>query len=202
MKPAPPDTELMARVGRGDQDAFEEIFRRHHGQVVAFFYRYRGERSQAEDLAQDVFLRLWRYRGSYQPTGSFMGYLLTMARNVWFDKSAKHSAQIIDEEILDARPAPGPGPGDLAAGNEARDRVRLAVLDLPEGLRAPLVLSRFHGMGYREIADVLEISPRTVEARVARATDALVRRLTGGAIADVAADPDDAARAGGAEERS
>lgn len=174
------DAELMARVGSGDEGAYEELFRRHYGQLVAFFYRYRGERSNAEDLAQDVFLRLWKYRGSYRPTGSFVGFMLTVARNVWADRSARRRPSAMDDELLDARPAESTaGPSARVEHAEERARVRTALLRLPEELRAPLVLSRFHGIEYREIGEILDISPRTVEARIARATDALVRELAG-----------------------
>ena len=174
------DAELMVRVGQGDEAAYEELFRRHYGQLVGFFYRYRGERSYAEDLAQDVFLRLWKYRGGYKPTGSFVGFMLTVARNVWADKAARKRPVAIDDEILDARSRPGATtPQDEASGAESRERVRRALKNLPDGLRAPLVLSRFHGVEYKEIGEILGISPRTVEARVARATDALVREMAG-----------------------
>ena len=174
------DAELMSRVGGGDEGAYEELFRRHYGQLIAFFYRYRGERSNAEDLAQDVFLRLWKYRGSYRPTGSFVGFMLTVARNVWADRSARRRPTAIDDDLLDARSAEDEvGPAAAVEGAEQRARVRAALARLPEELRAPLVLSRFHGIEYREIGEILDISPRTVEARIARATDALVRELAG-----------------------
>lgn len=179
----------MSRVGEGNEGAYEELFRRHYGQLVAFFYRYRGERSNAEDLAQDVFLRLWKYRGTYRPTGSFVGFMLTVARNVWSDRAARKRPVAIDDDILDARASERvAGPAARVEAAEQRARVRAALLRLPEELRAPLVLSRFHGVEYREIGQILEISPRTVEARIARATDALVREL-----AEMGAPPDDRA---------
>ncbi|MHC5019464.1 MAG: RNA polymerase sigma factor [Planctomycetota bacterium] len=171
------DPELMVRAGQGDEEAYEELFRRHYGNLVAFFYRYRGERSWAEDLAQDVFLRLWKYRESYKPTGSFVGYMLTIARNVWVDKSTRRRPLAVEDEILDTHAGDDAGPEDGAGVAESRRRVRHALLQLPDALRAPLVLSRFHNCDYREIGRILDISPRTVESRVARATTALAKAL-------------------------
>ncbi len=178
MSRLPTDLELMTRVSRGgDEAAFEDIFRRHYGSLVAFFYRMRGERHASEDLAQDTFLRLWKYRGTYKPTGSFVGFLLTVARNVWADRAARSGPAIVEDEVLDAFPQKRAEPVENAEAEEDKERVRKAVLDLPEALRAPLVLSRFHGMEYREIAEVLAISARTVEARISRAMDGILRRL-------------------------
>ncbi|MCI0342366.1 MAG: RNA polymerase sigma factor [Planctomycetales bacterium] len=188
MSRLPTDRELMTRVSvGGDPAAYEEIFRRHYGSLVAFFYRMRGERHASEDLAQDAFLRLWKYRSTYKPTGSFVGYLLTLARNVWADRAGRMAPTVVEDEVLDAFPEGRPEPGEVAGAEEEKERVRRAVLDLPEALRAPLVLSRFHGMEYKEIAEVLSISARTVEARISRAMDGIIRRLgrlpSGGTLA-------------------
>jgi RNA polymerase sigma factor (sigma-70 family) len=177
MRTPPSDPELMVLAGQGDEDAYGELFRRHYGNLVAFFYRYRGERSWAEDLAQDVFLRLWKYRASYKPTGSFLGYMLTIARNVWVDQASRRRPVAVEDEILDSHAGDGISPEGDAGVSEARLRVRHALLRLPDALRAPLVLSRFHNCDYREIGRILDISPRTVESRVARATTALAKEI-------------------------
>jgi len=183
MRTPPTDPELMVQAGQGDEEAYGELFRRHYGNLVGFFYRYRGERSWAEDLAQDVFLRLWKYRSSYKPTGSFLGYMLTIARNVWVDQSTRRRPIAVEDEILDSHAGDHEGPVADAGISEDRLRVRHALLRLPDALRAPLVLSRFHNCDYREIGRILDISPRTVESRVARATTALAKELaTLGAI--------------------
>lgn len=178
MRTPPSDPELMVRAGQGDEEAYGELFRRHYGNLVAFFYRYRGERSWAEDLAQDVFLRLWKYRSSYKPTGSFLGYMLTIARNVWTDKVTRRRPIAVEDEILDSHAGADAGPVADAGITEDRLRVRHALLRLPDALRAPLVLSRFHNCDYREIGRILDISPRTVESRIARATVALAEEIT------------------------
>jgi len=176
----PDDSELMVACREGSVQAFERLVERHKDRLVNFFYGMCNDRALAEDLAQDVFVKLYRYRDRYEPSGKFTSYMFTIARNHWYDHLRK----------VKRRPDPvsleQPVGGDEYAGTELKtllssesaeqpfqkldDERRRTVLhdavkQLPDGQRMVIVLSCFEQRPHEEIAEILDVPEGTVKSR-------------------------------------
>ena len=131
----------------------------------------------AEDLVQDVFFRMLRYRTSYDPQRPFTAWMYQIARNASLDQAQKRGAEVVGiEEFLDRRVepvSPAPGPEERASRGQSLALLRRALDRLPEEKREILVLARFQGMKYEDIAEVLGCEAATVKVRVYRAMRAL-----------------------------
>lgn len=165
-----PDPELMERVRSGDQDAFVRLIHRHQQSLVNFFRRL-GAYSDAEDLAQETFLRVFRYRFKYRPVAKFTTFLYTVARHVWADglrKTMRHEAiseRVANESLVS---------DDGAIGHtQAAMDTQMALEKLSEKLRAVVVMSVYQGMKYDEIAEILDIPVGTVKSRMFTALNQL-----------------------------
>lgn len=184
-----PDVQLMLRVRDGDATAFEELVREHAAMVTAFARRYVGVRSFAEDLAQDVFLRVWRAAPRYEPRARFESWLLRIAANVclnrqrWQINHPEASLAGVDGERRDADvPAPDAGPDLDAEVEELRAAVRRAVDGLSPQQRMAVILARFEELSYAEIAEAMEVTVMAVKSLLNRAKanlrGSLERQLT------------------------
>lgn len=171
------ERELLDRLRQGDRDAFDTIFRDHYPSAVAVAERISGERAVAEEVAQDVMLELWRRRDTVSVDESLRAYIVRAARN----RALNH----LRHERMKVRTAPhaaGPtvthpdAPARLAEA-EIEAAVREAVDSLPERCREVFQLSRAQGLKYAEIAGVLGISVKTVEAQMGKALRTLRERL-------------------------
>ncbi len=185
------DMILMRKFRGGDITAFDEIVQRHKKGLLNFFYRMLGDRQKAEDLAQDVFYRLFRARTSYEPRGKFTTFLYVIAYRLACsqmrkDRRARRTVSL-DEAVVnrdgDSTPlhekiaSPHGNPRRRAARHELAGAIREAVLALPTDLRAPFILSGQQAMPYRDISRVLAIPERTVKSRVYRAVRLLREHL-------------------------
>lgn len=183
----PQDAELMHRFGAGDDEAFRTLVRRHERALLHFFHRRCLDRAQAEDLAQEVFLRIVRHRGSWRPDAKFTTYMYRIAENLWIDrwrsrKAAPREASLEDElpgsgadgddggSLGTAVAAPGSSPAELSADRELAAKIRRAVARLPEEQRAVFTMAEVRGMKYQDIAEVLEVPVGTVKSRMHAAT--------------------------------
>ncbi|HEY7335485.1 MAG TPA: sigma-70 family RNA polymerase sigma factor [Bryobacteraceae bacterium] len=171
------DNALMARVGAGEISKLAVLFERHHRALFRYFVSMNRSREMAEDLVQDVFFRMLRYRSSYNPQKPFTAWMYQIARNASLDQAQKHGAEVVGiEEFIERRaePAsPAPGPEERASQGQSLGLLRRALERLPEDKREILVLSRFQGMKYDQIAEVLGCETATVKVRVYRAIRAL-----------------------------
>jgi RNA polymerase sigma-70 factor (ECF subfamily) len=177
----PSDLELMLAVKAGDRTAFEQLYRRYRDRLYAFLVRYTGDPSSAQDLFQETFLRVFRYRARYEPRAAFATWLYTIARNLFLDsvKRAGTTGTFMEPETATLSiPDPTPGPLETLAQEEAEAVLRRAVASLAEEDRAILLLSRFEGLRYQEIAEIMGISEGSVKVRAHRALQALRRVLT------------------------
>jgi RNA polymerase sigma-70 factor (ECF subfamily) len=175
--PAPAsDRELMDRLRAGGESAFEVVFRTHYAQLVGLAQGILRDRAPAEDVAQEVMLELWRRREHIVLETSLRAYLLRAARNRALNQ-LRHQrvAQRGDPEAVGSAPA-APADRDLVE-KEIDAAVAAAVAALPERCREVFKLSRVHGLKYAEIAQVLEISVKTVEAQMGKAMRVLRERL-------------------------
>jgi len=157
------DFALMAAVQAGRRDAFAVLIGRHQTKLVNFFRRL-GAYHEAEDLAQETLLRLYRYRHRYRPTAKFTTFLYTLARHAWAD----HLRRLRKRELWVARGAPEQPASDERAQHQARARLdaQVALQQLPEKLRSVVVLSLYQGLRYEDIAAVLDIPVGTVKSRM------------------------------------
>ena len=168
----------MAEVGNGQVGKMAVLFERHHRPLFRYFVSMNRNRELSEDLVQDVFFRMLRYRSSYDPKQSFTAWMYQIARNANVDQAQKRKAEVvgIDEFEDHRRPEPAseaPGPEETAAKGQDLAVLRRALDRLPEDKREILVLSRFQNLKYEEIASLLGCEVGTVKVRVFRAMRAL-----------------------------
>ncbi len=169
----PADEDLMGDLAGGDPGAFEKIYARYKTAVLNYFVRTTGAPEIAEELFQELFLRVYRGARKYEPRKPFRVWLFTLARNLLRDRWRRLGRapewEDCDRELAD----PGPDPEALAGAREEVDRLRRAVLQLPPGLREALVLRRYHGLSFAEIGEILSCSEGAARVRVFRALERL-----------------------------
>ena len=178
------DVALMTRAGSGNHAAFEELIERHQHAVVGTVAKMLGNASDAEDIAQQVFVRLWKSAGRYKPTAKFTTYLFTITRNLVFNETRKrqrrkeHSLDEQEDDWHQQIPEDGHSqPDDQLLQAELQQAVDKAIADLPEKQRLAVVLRRYERMPYEEIATVLELSVSAVKSQLFRARTALRESL-------------------------
>ncbi len=174
-----PDVGLMLRFQKGDERAFEELVRRHTRGVLNLVYRYLGDASCAEDVAQDVFVKVYRARKKYQPKAKFSTWLYRIAVNHCLNeirsRKSQPSGSAPIEELLE-EPAPTPPDVPLRQA-ELRRAVKAAIDGLPENQRMAVILARYQEMSYDEIADAMGMSLEAVKSVLFRAKENLKLRL-------------------------
>jgi RNA polymerase sigma-70 factor (ECF subfamily) len=181
-----PDVRLMLQVRDGSAAAFEELMLRYQVRLVTVLEHLVGRRGQAEDLAQEVFLRVYRSRERYSPEAKFSTWLFTIANNVALNarrsKSRRREVHVepADSSGLGGAPldqmalaASGQMPARQLDKTEMRDVVRLAVGTLNERQRLAVLLSKFEEMSYADIAEAMEMSPQAVKSLLSRARENL-----------------------------
>ncbi len=182
-----PDAALMLAFQGGDETAFRALFEKYGRAMVAFCHHFVRNAARAEELAQDVFLKLYRSAERYRPAARFKTYLYRIAANHCLNEIRR--GEYVSRRGEDRSEA-GAGPADpdsLAGGTATPEEAVLAtaleravgelLARLPEKQRAALVLGRFEGMSYDEIADVLGTSVSAVKSLVHRATVAAAEAL-------------------------
>jgi RNA polymerase sigma-70 factor, ECF subfamily len=179
----------MVRVRQGDRAAFRILVDRHQGPLTNFLHHLTSDQGQAEELAQDVFLRVYRAAPRYRPDARFTTWLYRIATNLALNalraRRRKPTVPLDDDEASNAAgperhsaTAPDePRPDDAFERDEIVRAVGRAVRRLPERQRIAVVLHRFEGLSYQAIADVLSSSPDAVDALLRRAKDALREAL-------------------------
>jgi RNA polymerase sigma-70 factor (ECF subfamily) len=164
------DDELMERVRDGDVAPLGVLFERHQGPLYNFFVRLTGRPSTSEDLVQEVFLRILKYRHTYRGSSPFRTWMYQIARNARVDLYRKHwrETELGEEGGVDL-PSPAAGPSDELAEAQDAALVRAALEKLAPDKREVLILSRYHDMRYEEIGRIMGCSEGTIKVRVHRA---------------------------------
>jgi len=174
MPEARADNILMQKVRDGDLAKMAVLFERHHRALFRFFVRLTGNREVSEDLVQDVYLRMLKYRHSYRDGSPFTAWMYQVARNAHLDGAQKHKIEAPMMEERMEEPASGDAdPGQLLVRKQDLGLLRRALAALPVEKREVLVLSRFQNLKYDQIADILSCDVGTVKVRVYRAIKAL-----------------------------
>jgi RNA polymerase sigma factor (sigma-70 family) len=177
MPEARADNVLMQKVRDGDLSKMAVLFERHHRALFGYFLRLTGNREFSEDLVQDVFFRILKYRQSYRDGSPFTSWMYQVARNVHLDGVQKRKGEIAlraDNDEAHQEPAsPEPDPSEILRRRQDLSLLRRALGALPVEKRELLVLSRFQNLKYDQIAEILECDAGTVKVRVYRAIKAL-----------------------------
>lgn len=163
------DELLMLAVRDGNVEKLGPLFDRHHRSLFDFFVRMMGNRTAAEDLVQDVFFRILKYRKTYRDDSRFTTWMFHIARNARFDYFKKHRAEVLfPEEGIDV-PSRSPFPSHELEQKQETALLERALFKLPPEKREVLVLSRYQEMKYEQIADLLDCEVGAVKVRVHRA---------------------------------
>lgn len=181
MESACTDEALFARILAGEGDAFDQLVVRWRDRVVDLAHLMTGDREAAEDIGQEVFLRLFRRPEAYDPSRPFAAWICTVARNLCHDRFRRESTRTrYQHEAVDRRgfgPVPPPSPAAAASAREAEERLRRAIADLPARFREAYVLCAVRGLSYEEAARVCGCPCKTVSTRLARARKRLLARM-------------------------
>jgi RNA polymerase sigma-70 factor (ECF subfamily) len=177
-----PDVRLMLEVRDDSATAFEELMLRYQNRLVAVLEHLIGARDQAEDLAQEVFLRVYRARKRYVPDAKFSTWLFTIANNVASNaRRSRSRRREVNMPASDSGSNGAPGLDQLALAAsglmparqldnaEMRDIVRLAIESLNERQRMAVLLSKFENMSYVDIGAAMDLSPEAIKSLLSRA---------------------------------
>jgi RNA polymerase sigma-70 factor (ECF subfamily) len=177
------DCSAMVRLRDGEDAALNVLMKRWRKPVLAYLYRMVGDYEVAADLAQEVFVRLYRSRRTYRSNGSFSSFIFTIASNLaknHFRWKKRHpEAELSDEMVtrIGADPA-GVDPQQSLEKSETEVAVRAAVENLPGKLKEAVILFHFNDLTHAEVADILRCSAKTVETRLYRGRKILRERLS------------------------
>ncbi len=178
MRDRPDDDELMAAIARGEETAFAMLLERHLDRVRAIAWRMLGSADAADDVAQDVFMRIWARPRAYDPArGRFVSWLSRVAANACIDRLRRNEPGRLDEAAADRLVDPAPDPERRAMQSETAERVRAAVSALPERQRLAIVLSHDLGHTNIEIASIMDTTVEAVESLLGRARRRLKAQL-------------------------
>ena len=179
--------DLMVKTAEGDEFAFEILVRRHQTSVLNLVYRYVGDRTKAKDLAQEVFIRVWRAANCYEPKARFTTWMYRITANLCLNelKSVKGKklvqleAEEEDRQNTNFEPHfdASQSPEDLLLAEERSRQVAEALQSLPENQRMALILKRYDNLSYDEIAKIMECSLSAVESLLVRAKKNLQGKL-------------------------
>jgi RNA polymerase sigma-70 factor (ECF subfamily) len=179
-------SDLMMKVSRGDEKAFESLVKLFRNNVVSTVYRYLGDSGVAEDLAQEVFLKIYQARQRYKPLAKFETWLHRIVFNVVVNEShhrRRRKALSLDacksglREELESTSRGSADPVEHLKRDELHGKVREAVLALPPNQRMVLILNKYEDMSYQEIADVQKTSVEAVKSMLFRAREKIRSRL-------------------------
>jgi len=181
----------MQRVRDGNEDAFREVVERHQRAVINVIYRSLGDAWEAEDLAQRVFVQVYRSAARYRPTAKFTTWLFTIVHNAILNehrRRARHAAESLEALAEPGNPeaagvqladSTAADPAQEAAHRELQERIREMIGRLPDPQRTAVILCRYEGLSYEEIAQVLRCSVSAVKSLLHRARQTLKDELRG-----------------------
>ena len=178
------DVALMKRIADGDERAFRELVERHQNAVVGTVARMLGDPTEAEDIAQLAFLRIWKHAKRWRPEAKFTTYLFTITRNLVFNESRRRSRrkEVSSEEReedsgFQMATESRHGPQEETMKLEMHRQIDRAIATLPEAQRTAVILYSYESLPYEEIAGVLNTSVSSVKSLLFRARTTLREKL-------------------------
>ena len=175
---------LMGFVARGDTAAFEKLIERHQSLVIGTVARMLGNNSDVEDIAQQVFIRVWKSAARYVPRAKFTTWLLKITRNLVFNelrRSKRRAPSPIQTETtmeeMPIKDESNPAPDASLLETELQEAIEKAIGELPETQRMAVVLRRYEELSYEQIADILDLSVPAIKSVLFRARTELRARL-------------------------
>ncbi len=185
---ADPDAALMLRVKQGDRAAFEELVEKYQQPVMNLVYRTLPDATEAEDLAQHVFLQVFKSAHRYEVSAKFTTWLFTIARNLCLNeirRRSRHPAQSLDETFADNDEQPVRqaedlktfSPPDSLLHSELEEKIEAALAELPEKQRTAILLCRGDEFSYEDIAKVLNCSVSATKSLIHRGRETLKQKL-------------------------
>ena len=177
--PLPTDDSFIRwseRLQSSDQRAFSELFEAMHVALLRYAWRFTGEHEAARDIVQDAFLKLWQIRTNVDPKRSLKALLYTMVRNLALNhkRAAQHTNGVFPEHDLYD---PAPAADQHVEASMLDKRLRQFIEQMPDRRREAFMLSRFEGLSHEEIAQVMSLTPRTVNTHIVLALKDLRNRL-------------------------
>ena len=183
-----PDARLMLRVKRGDRQAFEELVNKYKQPVINVIYRTLGDATEAEDLAQNVFVQVYKSADRYRVSAKFTTWLFTIARNLCLNeirRRSRHPAESIDAPHPDHDDQPRHqfedvktfSPPDALLHRELEQKIQQALSNLPESQRVAILLCRQGELSYEEIAKVVGCSVSATKSLIHRGRETLKQKL-------------------------
>ncbi|MEP2776355.1 MAG: sigma-70 family RNA polymerase sigma factor [Luteolibacter sp.] len=178
------DHALMARIATGDEKAFRQLVERHQDAIVGTCTKMLGNTTDSEDIAQQVFIRVWKHAKRYKPDNKFTTYLYTITRNLVYNETRRRSRkktvsteQREEESHLQHPGDPNAQPDASLLTGELQSAIDAAIQSLPENQRLAVVLRRYDNLPYEEIAEVLNTSVPSVKSLLFRARTTLRETL-------------------------
>ena len=175
---------LMNRIAQGDMGAMEELIERHQKRVLGTVIKMLGNDAEAEDIAQQVFLRVWNSADTYTASAKFTTWLFKITRNLVFNevrRRNRHPALALEQEMeehhFQAEESRIARPDDSLLEAELQQAIQEAIESLPEIQRMAIVLRRYEELSYEEIAEILDLSLPAVKSTLFRARQELRAKL-------------------------
>ena len=183
-----PDAALMLRVKRGDRQAFEELVDKYKRPVTNAVYRILGDATEAEDLAQNVFVQVYKSAHRYRASAKFSTWLFTIARNLCLNeirRRSRHRAESLDATYPEQEDRPGRhfedvkgfSPPDALLHDELEQKIQQALSGLPDNQRIAILLCRQDELSYEDIARVLGCSLSATKSLIHRGRETLKQKL-------------------------
>ena len=183
-----PDAALMLRVKRGDRAAFAELVEKYKQPVMNFVFRTLRDEIEAEDVAQTVFLQVYKSRSRYRRTAKFSTWLFTIARNLCLNelrRRSRHPAESLDEPHTDNEDQPQRqyedtkivSPPEKYLHGELAQKIEEALAELPENQRSAILLCRQEDLSYDEISEILDCSLSATKSLIHRGRETLKEKL-------------------------
>ncbi|MCP5053694.1 MAG: RNA polymerase sigma factor [bacterium] len=163
------DEDIMNKAKEGSIQMLAILFERHHVKMYNYFLRLTRDNAASEDLTQDVFFRILKYRETYRGESKFTTWMYQIGRNVYLDHLKKHKTEMPLEEVWDEKQSTDPRPEQKAETEQEAVFLHKALARLSPAKKEVLVLSRFQGMKYQDISQVLGCSLASVKTQVHRA---------------------------------
>jgi RNA polymerase sigma-70 factor (ECF subfamily) len=180
------DVRLMERIKHGDMDAFRDLVEAHQRRVIGTIARMLSDETEAEDLAQQVFVRVWKSAARWEPTAKFTTWLYTILRNLVFNETrrrARHPTRSLDatpdddshpQQFRDDAAKP---PDTALLDGEMQDAIERAIQELPPPQRMAVIMRRYQDVSYEEIGEVLDLTVPAVKSLLFRARTELREKL-------------------------